>query len=289
MVQVELVEPQNDSLRKLVAQVNDMAVLPHVVFKVLELSSSTDNPTSEIEKAITVDPGFSSKVLILANSAAFALPRKVLSIREALMFLGYKAVRQLAMTVGIYDMFVGKNDRESLRRRAWWRHSVDSALCAKWLAEHTGKLPGDDAYTCGLLHYIGKTLLERFGGFEYKHVEEMVVFGIKDYKAEEAVYGCNHVEVAVAAARKWGLAGELIFGLEYTHPPEEDDPFRFHRACTALATQIATMAVEGNTFSEDSLHCLPVWAMEMMELKLDQAEKIVEGASTSISSMRMQL
>ena len=290
MLQEELTTySQSRALKHLIAQVHDLAVLPHVVFKVLELSSSTDNPTADIESAITIDPGFSSKVLILANSASTALPRKVLSIKEAVMFLGYKAVRQLAMTVGIYDMFVGKNDRDSLRRRAWWRHSVDTAVCAKYLAEHTGKMPGDDAYTCGLLHYIGKSLLERFGEADYKHVEEMVLFGIKDYKAEEAIYGCNHVEVSVAAARKWGLAEELISGLDYTTPPLDDDPLRCHRACTALATQIATLAVEGNVFTEDTLHCLPAWAMETMGLQSDQAGKIVSGGMAAITNMKVQL
>src|SRR5438045_3841500 len=145
MLELELVE-ENASLKSLLAKVNDLAVLPHVVFKVLELSGSTDNPASEIERAITVDPGFSSKVLILA----------------------------------------------------------------------------DDAYTCGILHNIGKTLLDRLGDTEYKHVEDMVAFGIKDYKAEEAVYGCNHMQIAVAAAKKWGLAESLVSGLDYIHAAEED-------------------------------------------------------------------
>ena len=276
-------------MKQLVAKVDGLAVLPHVVFKVLELTGDTDNPTSEMERAITVDPGFSSKVLILANSAAFALPRKVTSIKEALMFLGYKAVRQVAMTVGVYDMFVGKTDRDSLRRRSWWRHSVDTAVCARWLAEGTRKCGPDDAYTCGLLHLIGKTLLDRFGEGDYKHVEEMTLFGIKDYKAEEAVYGCNHVEVGVAAATKWGLADEMIAGINYARPPEDEQEDARLRAVVAIATRIASMAVEGLTPDDTVLRTLPSWAFETLDIEPAKAPHLIEGGTGAIAAWKIQM
>ncbi|MBI1757391.1 MAG: HDOD domain-containing protein [Fimbriimonas ginsengisoli] len=281
---------ESPSLTKLIAQVNDLAVLPHVVFKVLELSGSTENPASEIEKAITVDPGFSSKVLILANSASNALPKKVSSIREALIFLGYRSVRQLAMTVGIYDMFVGKTDRDSLLRRSWWRHSVDSAVSCRWLAEKTRKVSADDAYTCGLLHLIGKTILDRLGDGSYRQVEDMVMFGIKDYKAEEAVFGFNHMEVSIAAATKWALPETLISGLCYLRVPDENHPHRALRACTALGSAIATLAVEGATVDqEDSLRFLPAWAFEALEIAEDKAMPLVLEGENAIAQCKLQL
>ena len=112
-------DPQR--LEAILERVNEIAVLPHVVYKVLELSGSDDTSAIEIERSIQVDPGFSSRVLTLANSAYFGLPKKVSSIKDAIMFCGLKSVRELAMTVGIYDMFMGKQDKASLRRRGWWR------------------------------------------------------------------------------------------------------------------------------------------------------------------------
>ena len=163
-------ESNNERLARLTSRINEIAVLPHVVFKVLEISSSTDTPASAMEKAIIIDPGFSSKLLMLANSAYYSLPRKVSSIREATTFLGFKAVRQLAMTVGVFDLFVGKTDKESLRRRTWWRHSVDTAVCCRWLAAEAKSVSSEEAYTCGLLHYIGRTLLDRIGEANYEEV-----------------------------------------------------------------------------------------------------------------------
>src|ERR1041385_5357658 len=121
----------SDPLEELLEKVDGLAVLPHVVFKVLEVSASEDAQPLELERAIIVDPGFSSKVLTLANSAFFGLPRRVTSIREAFLFRGFRSDRTLAPTMGTYDVFVAKADRESLRHRAWWRHSVDTAVACK--------------------------------------------------------------------------------------------------------------------------------------------------------------
>ena len=128
-----LSEP-NRSIDKLIQRIDEIAVLPHVVYKVLEQSASTDTAASELERTIVVDPGFSTRLLTLANSAFYGLPKKVTSIRDAVTFLGYKQIRQLAMTVGFFDMFVGKNDRESLRRRAGLRLSIDTVICCRLLA-----------------------------------------------------------------------------------------------------------------------------------------------------------
>lgn len=276
---------QNPRVTIIMGRVNELAVLPHVVYKVLELSGSNDSSTVEMERAIVVDPGFSSRLLTMANSAYYGLPKKVTSIKEALLFLGFRAVRQLAMTVGVYDMFVGKTDRDSLRRRAWWRHSVDTAVCAKWLAQEFRALPPDDAYTCGLLHYIGKSLLDRFGGDDYGKIEALILQGSSDRDGERALYGCDHVEVAQVAARKWGFPEELVAGLDYVSPPTPDEPYLRHRACVALCSQIATFALGGEALqNEETPFELPKWALESLEIDEARSHECLDGGMRAIAA-----
>src|SRR5688500_10564950 len=97
---------EEPSFDKLLARINEMPVLPHVVFKVMEISCGAEFPPAELERTIVVDPGFSSRLITLANSAYYGLPRKITSVKEATSFLGFKAIRQLAMTVGVFDMFI---------------------------------------------------------------------------------------------------------------------------------------------------------------------------------------
>src|SRR5688572_20700744 len=225
---------ESPALDKLLARINEMPVLPHVVFKVMEITGGSEFPAVELENAIVVDPGFSSKLITLANSAYYGLPRKVTSVKEAIGFLGFKAIRQLAMTVGVFDMFIGKNDKDSLRRRRWWKTSVDTAVCCRFLAKRTGLFSPEDAYTCGLLHYIGKTLLDRFGEDSYEKVELLQQHEVDCRRAEQAVLGCDHVRLAVASAEKWSFPQELVAGLEYLDRPHPANPLAKYPACVAL-------------------------------------------------------
>jgi HD-like signal output (HDOD) protein len=269
-------------LAALLERVDGLAVLPHVVFKVLEISGSSDSPAVEMERAIVVDPGFSSKVLVLANSAAFGLPKRVVSIREAVMFLGFRTVRNLAMTVGTFDMFVGKNDRESLRRRAWWRHSVDAAVACRFIAKRTRAAEADESYTCGLLHLIGKTLLDRSGGKDYDLVMKLVEMGATDRQAERAVYGCDHVQVAAGACKKWGLPPSLVAGLRYNEYAAPDADFAQLRACTALGTTLAAWARNGSESGE-----LPEWAL--IALKVTGVDEFTQATMTAVVEAQLQI
>jgi HD-like signal output (HDOD) protein len=283
------IDSLNDPLAELIEKVDGLAVLPHVIFKVLEVSSSEDAPPLELERAIIVDPGFSSKVLTLANSAFFGLPRRVTSIREAILFLGFRAVRNLAMTVGTYDMFVGKSDKDSLRRRAWWKQSVDTAVCSKWLAFFTRKAQPDDSYTCGLLHLIGKTLLDRFGHGDYGRVEMMVTAGVPELDSESRVYGCNHIDVALAAAERWGFPETLVSGLAYLTPPDDDDPSAPQRACTALGDAIAKIAAAQSRGEEPVTENLPPWALNVLGVGPERVEMLVEQGIGAIAAAQMHL
>jgi HD-like signal output (HDOD) protein len=270
------------SFSELIDSLETLKVLPHVVFKVLEISSDSDSPAGDIEKAIIVDPGFSSKVLVLANSAAFGIPKKVTSIKEAVMFLGFKNLRALALTVGTYDMFVGKTDKESLRRRSWWRHSVDTAVGARWLAGNMRKIAPDEAYTCGLLHLIGKTIMDRHAGRDYDEVTQLTELGISDHMAEMDIYGYEHSQVGSAAAKKWGLTETLQSALQYRQLPEADDPAVEHRACLALASTLAIRARGGDAE-------LPAWVPDKLNLPAERMQSLCEGCIDAIQNADLHL
>lgn len=276
-----LPEP-NKAIDKLIERVDEIAVLPHVVYKVLEQSATTDTAAVELERTIVVDPGFSTKLLTLANSAFYGLPRKVTSIRDAITFLGFKQIRQLAMTVGFFDMFVGKNDKESLRRRAWWRHSIDTAICCRWLAGESRKVPPDEAYTSGLLHFIGKPLLDRHDPTGYEQVEHlMATQGLDDLSAEQEVFGGDHIEVAIGACTKWRLPEQLVSPLSYRVEPPEDEPYRAGRSCVALSSAISSAAVDG----PGSIP-LPEWAMRTLGFDVEKADDLLDRAISTIASSR---
>jgi HD-like signal output (HDOD) protein len=254
-----------------------------VVYKIMEMTSSTDSSAALLEKAIVIDPGFSAKILTQANSAYYALPRKVTSIREAVAFLGFRAVRQMAMAVGVFDLFVGKTDRESLRRRAWWRHSLDTAVCCRFISNRHGLRVGDEVYTVGLLHYIGKTLMDRSNPAEYEKVMLLVEKGATDLQAERAVFGCDHIEVGIAATVQWGFPEVLVRGMDYLTKPEEGSEYAKIAALVNLGDKIARAAVCGRDASvveQDGQD----WSLQVLGIEDEDLKKLMDESMEAIAA-----
>ncbi|MFM9873407.1 MAG: HDOD domain-containing protein [Fimbriimonadaceae bacterium] len=260
----------------------DLAALPQVVFKVMEVTGSDTASAAELEKIIVVDPGFSVKLLSIANSAQFALPRQVSSIREAVMYIGVRQVRQTAMAVGVFDMFIGKNDTESKRRRVWWRHSVDTAMAAKALSEEFGWFDPNIAYTAGLLHWCGKTVLDKANPGNYEKVLMVVDRGATVWQAESAVFGCDHRDIAISSAQAWGFSDELTEGLQYYVRPGEPAPASKLAAVIAVSAGLAHVALNGR--SGNSAKPWGMWASTALGIPDEIAENIIERGLAAITA-----
>jgi HD-like signal output (HDOD) protein len=170
-----------------VQKVKDLAALPQVVHQIIHLTNNPNASVKDLERLISIDQGMSTRVLNTVNSAYYGFSRKIASIKDAVVLLGFKAVRNLAMTVSVFDLFVGKTDRQNLRRGKWWRHSIDTALCARLIASQVAGVSPDEAYTAGLLHDIGKPLLDRYGDAPYEQVEVLIAQGVPELTAERQV------------------------------------------------------------------------------------------------------
>ncbi len=274
----------NAAVDRVMSRTQEIAVLPQVVYKIMEMTSSTDSSAALLEKAIVIDPGFSAKILTQANSAYYALPRKVTSIREAVAFLGFRSVRQLAMAVGVFDLFVGKTDRESLRRRAWWRHSLDTAVCCRFISGKLGLKLGDEAYTVGLLHYIGKTLMDRSNPADYEKVMLLTEKGATDLQAERAVFGCDHIEVGIAATVRWGFPDVLVRGMDYVNRPIEGSEYANIAALVNLGDKIARVAVSGKEDWDAGTEAGTNWSVQYLGIDEVEVRRIMEESTEAIAA-----
>lgn len=285
MIVLETREPDT-RLERLISPLEELAVLPHVVFRLQE--SSGGESQAELERTIAVDPGFSCRVLARANSPIYGYEDTVVSIQEAVGRLGPKELRRLASGCTTFETFVGKTDRPSLRRRSWWRHSMDTAVCCRWLAASTGVVAPDEAYTCGLLHYLGKSLLDRHGETDYELVLQLTRLGFTDAMAEKDVYGYHHVELVAEAARRWGLPLALQVGLDTLEPVAPGQRYSAHRACTAAGSRLARLLQVGKDPAE-SAKSLPVWALEVLRIAPRDAENLVVEAANAIAVAQLQV
>jgi putative nucleotidyltransferase with HDIG domain len=270
-----------------VQKVKDLAALPQVVHQIIQLTNNPNASAKDLERLISIDQGMSTRVLNTVNSAYYGFSRKIASIKDAVVLLGFKAVRNLAMTVSVFDLFVGKTDRQNLRRGKWWRHSIDTALCARLIASQVAGVSPDEAYTAGLLHDIGKPLLDRHGGAPYEQVEDLLAQGMPELLAEQQVYGCDHAEVGYAVSLHWGFPEKLVEAIGCHHMESADGlsdaPLT---AVVVLANFVAHLLRQPNA-TETWWFDLPPWVSETLQLSPHQLQSLYLGCEVEIQSSPM--
>lgn len=275
--------PEPDPIAAKIARSTQVAVLPQVVCRIAEIAGSSDASVSILERAILIDPGLSAKILTQSNSAAYCLPRSVTSIRDAVILMGFREVRQVALAAGVFDLFVGRSDKESLRRRAWWRTSLDSAVCAHALTRRWPLIGSDEAYTCGLLHLIGKTLLDRSDSRKYTRIQEVVEKGVPDILAERAIFKTDHVATAIEAAKFWGLSDRLSAGLDYITPNLDHEDADLC-ALVAISHRVSELALTGRPADVEPETLLPQWACKSLQIGPQDMEQVIQVGIQAIAS-----
>jgi putative nucleotidyltransferase with HDIG domain len=255
---------QQVAIDAVLAQVKDLAVLPQVVYKILELTGNPTACASQVEQAVCIDPGFSARVLKLVNSAYYSLSKPVGSIKDAVMFIGFKSLRQLAMTIGAFDMFMGKMDKGSMRRRLLWRHSLDTATVARELAARFQDVSPDEAHAAALLHDIGKSMLEQYGYVSYEAVESLMDMGISPLEAERQALGVDHCTMGMAVAAHWRFPSFLTecIGCHHVPGPDMDNP----QLCAIIAIANAFAHLHSSKEEAVPRDRIPDWAANLLGL-----------------------
>ncbi|MDP1704729.1 MAG: HDOD domain-containing protein [Sulfurimicrobium sp.] len=226
---------------------NNLHQLPSIPAVVQELIVSFDNPdldSQHLAGKIGQDQALSAKVLRVANSAFYGLPRQVGSIQEAVTVLGFSAVRSLVLSAGFVDAF-STDGAACVDRNLYWQRSLTTATYAKAVAKCL-RLDGEMAFSAGLLHDIGILVLdvcdhERFTAL-WLTVQEG---GSGLIEAERTTFGFDHAELGAEVARRWKFPPVIEDAIRYHYQPE-------HQTLQML-TRIVQVAALLARFSEEKL------------------------------------
>ena len=135
-----------------VSTLRDLPALPAIVAELLGSLDRDDAGTKLLAEKLSHDQALTAKTLRLANSSFYGMQNKVTTIQQAIAILGFNSVRTLVVAASITGCFP-MDGSGAFDFKAFWRHSVGTALCAKGLARHMSVNP-DQAFMVGLLHDI---------------------------------------------------------------------------------------------------------------------------------------
>lgn len=201
-----------------VARVNHLPALPAVVMELLNSLDNSDVGIDALARRIALDQALAAKTLRLANSSFYGMSRKVTSIGDATSILGLRTLRNVAIAAGVCDSFAPSAD-SGFDFKAFWRHSIGTALCARSLAEVL-RLDADTAFTLGLLHDVGRLALA--SSFPDDYAESLRHQQRQDcttLEAERATLGTDHAAVGGLVAEHWRFAPGLVAAIVHHHLP----------------------------------------------------------------------
>lgn len=195
--------------------------LPSIPAVVQELIASFDNPELDTQKLalkIGQDQALSAKVLRVANSAFYGLPRQIGSIQEAVTVLGFSTIRSLVLSAGFIDTFLS-DDVATVDRKLYWQRSLAIATYAKSVARCL-RQDGEMAFSAGLLCDIGILVLDVCDQARFAAVWQSVQGeGSALIEAERAALGFDHAELGAEVARRWKFPDAIEEAIRYHYQP----------------------------------------------------------------------
>lgn len=206
---------------EILAQVHGLPALPTGAGHLIMMLQDPDLEIGQLIERIEYDPGLTSNVLRIANSAYFAGPRSIGSLREAIVRLGTRRILQLVITSIVAPMARRPVLGYDIPAGQLLTHSVAVGVAAEQLAEALQLRPTDHLFTAGLLHDLGKIVLGTFVKVEVEPIRQLAFEeGIAFDAAERRVLGIDHAEVGSVLLTDWGLPPDVVEVVRYHHSPE---------------------------------------------------------------------
>lgn len=213
----------HEDLRTLVdlADESELSTIRQTVLRILQIVDDPLSCADDLTNVISTDPPLSARLLRLANSAHFGLARRVSSIHDAIICIGFDAVKEVALSQKVCEIFAQDDEGFGYSRFALWQHSVAVALCARALCRQMGRGPRPEtAYAAGLLHDIGILVIDQFLQFDFLVVlrdaeeENVDLVGV-----EEMILGFSHADVGMALTQSWQFPKEFSRAIGHHHDP----------------------------------------------------------------------
>ncbi len=235
---------ERKSAERLAELIETVEPLPQVATLVVEKCADPKASTREIASCLSNDPAFTAKVLSVANSVFYRGEKEIKTAQEAVMRIGQKALKNIVYSTAVYSLFAKDKKKSGFDREAFWLHSLSVAVCARLLAERH-RMEEGEAFTAGLLHDIGKVLIdqastEKAGKGNASKLETVLMAD-----DEAMIEGLDPAEVGYHAGRKWNLPAGIVKAIGYIRV--EDLEFIGNKAEEALVRVIQG----ANAFCED--------------------------------------
>jgi two-component system response regulator MtrA len=200
-----------DQVLAIVDNCGESKTLAGVVSQIIALVSSPRGEVSDLVALLKQDVVLAARVLQTANTAAYVSQKpRIATIEEAVRNVGLATIRNIALSVGVYESFPC-DARDGFNLVRCWQHSVAVATILDKLAPTIEDVPPGVAHLVGLCHDLGEVVLRQCLADQY---DELAVLPGGNSESctsqmESAAFGISHSELTQRILAKLGLPSQI--------------------------------------------------------------------------------
>ena len=208
-----LPEPESGQpLDEIIDEMQELRPLPVIATRIISMAEDDRFSAQELGRTVSMDQALTMTVLRIANSAFYGLPRRITTLRESVVLLGFREVKALAVAACLMD---GGEMPAFMDYARFWLNSVTIGLLAETLADAEGRDP-TDAFTAGILHNVGRlALAQHRPAWLERTVDQAGECGRPIHDVQRETLGFSDAELGAAMARGWGFPERLVEAVAY--------------------------------------------------------------------------
>jgi putative nucleotidyltransferase with HDIG domain len=257
--------------------------VPQAALKIMRLIEEDEFDTRALADELRTDQVLCARTLRLANSVMLASRNRIESIDHALRYLGVNLLIKFVIAAAVENFFAQSASGYSLCKGGLYHHAVGTAVVSEKLAKVTQAAKPGLAYTAGLLHDIGKVVLDQFIAgaaplFYRRLIEEKTTDFIQ---AEQALLGTTHSEAGYRLAKKWSLSDSLSEVIRHHHQPEQGRHHIELNCLVFLSDLIMTCFHAGLELEKQSVRGLAA-QLKVLGLSTHQFSRIVDMIPSTV-------
>jgi len=265
-------------LKDLILNAQDLPAMPHVASKVLELAGNPDTTAAKLQQVISDDQAMAARILKIANSALYGCSRKIKTLTDAIVMLGFNTIRSLVVTSAARNMYLKGGKSMGLKERLLWEHSMGCGIAARLLVQMRHPQLAEEAFLAGLMHDIGKLVLNQYASDAFDRVvQDVYNEGRMFLEVEQELLGFDHTEVGAMLVSKWKLSTQLEEAIRHHH---NADAFSVDRPV------LCYLDLANNLCKREGVGFIELPDLDLMALKSTQ---VLGFNSGELEAMRVRL
>ncbi len=212
-------ETGQKELELLINKTSDLKQLPLIARKIMQVIENPKSTAYDLERVIQSDQSLTAKLLKISNSSFYGLLRKVNTLQRAILVVGFKTIKDIAVSTAILSMY-RSSDPHSIKL---WEQAIGVGIACRILSLEFQDTDTDEAFVAGLLHNLGKTLMLRADGDAVKSIydRQQKDPAANELELEKEAFHFAYTHAGGTLIRNWNLAPSLEAAVRYhSHLPE---------------------------------------------------------------------